>query len=389
MNLVRTLLVVFLKELRDALRDRRTLAVVLLGSVALGPVMLVLLSGLLGQFEKRAEAREIVAVGLDRAPTLANYLARQTFAVRPPPADWEARLKDNRLGDPVVVVPPDFEIQLAHGEAPTLQVVYSSANTPSAGGVRTVESLLDGFDQEQRRQRLVARGVAPGLLRVSRLDPHDVADPAARAAQFTGLLPFMVMMAVVYGALHAALDTTAGERERGSLEPLLATPAARWAIVVGKWAAVCAIGLLIAVLACLGFIPSQPLLRSESLAALFRFGWGEAAWFIGLLAPLAAALSAVMMAIAIHCRTVKEAQASNMLVTLAVSLVPVLSLFNQQGEAAWHLWVPAMAQVTLMERVLKGVPIGLADVAPSVGVCVVITGLGLALVGRQLVRRAV
>ena len=385
----RAMWTVFAKELKDALRDRRTLMVVFVTSVALGPLVLVMLSALIDKFERRAEAREIVAVGMAGAPTLRNFLERQTYVIKPAPTDWEARLRDSKLGDPVVVVGADFEDQLAHGQPARIQLVYSSANASAQRGVGRIERLLQAFDQEQATLRLVARGVAPGLLGVSAVDEHDIADNAARAAQLTNLLPYFVLMAVVYGALNAALDTTAGERERGSLEPLLATPAARGALVVGKWGAVFSVGLLIAVLACVSFIPAQGLLRNESLAALFRFGWVEAAWFIGLLAPLAAALSALMMAIAIRCKTTKEAQANNMVLTLAVSLMPLAGMFNQEGESAWNFWVPAMAQTTLMNRVLKGAPIGLADVAPSLAVCAALTVLALTFVSRQLARRAI
>lgn len=380
--------IVLRKELKDALRDRRTLLVVFITSVAIGPLVLVMLSSLVDRFEKRAEAREIVVIGLDHAPMLRNFIERQNYRVDPAPPGWEARLKDDKLGDPVVVVPPDFEEALAHGRPPRVELVFSSANGRAQAGVDRIERLLQGFGREQVTLRLVARGVAPAVLDAVRVDPHDVADNASRAAQLTGMLPFFVMMAVLYGALNAALDTTAGERERGSLEPLLATPAARGALVVGKWGAVFSVGLLIAVLSCLGFIPSQRLLRSESLAALFRFGWAEAAWFIGLLAPIAAALSALMMAIAIRCRSVKEAQANNTVVVLAVSFLPMVGLFNQDGEAPWHLWMPALAQTTLMGRVLKGVPIGLPDVVPGLLVCVAVTVAALAFVSRQLARRA-
>ena len=119
------------------------------------------------------------------------------------------------------------------------------------------------------------------------------------------------------------------------------------------------VGLLIAVLSSFSFIPAQHLLRSESLAAMFHYGWFEAVCFIGLLAPLAAALSALMMAIAIRCKTFKEAQANSVVLTLAVSLMPLISLFNQEGESAWNLWMPALAQTTLMNRVLKNAPIAL------------------------------
>jgi sodium transport system permease protein len=388
MNDLRAMWTVFTKELRDALRDRRTLMVVFFTSILMGPLMLVLLSSLVGKYEKRAEAREIVTIGLDAAPTLRNYLERQTFIVKPAPADWEARLKDSKLGDPVVVVPASFEDDLAHGQPPRIELVYSSANGRAQAGVGTIERLLQGFGQEQAALRLVARGVAPGVMNVSTVDIHDIADNASRAAQLTGIVPMFVLMAVLYGALNAALDTTAGERERGSLEPLLATPASRMALVVGKWGAVFALGLLIAVLSCMSFLPAQTLLRSESLAALFRFGWVEAAWFIGLLAPLAAALSALMMAIAIRCKTFKEAQANTVVLTLAVTMSPVMNMFNQEGESPWNLWVPALAQTTLMNRVLKNAPISPMDVAPSVAICVGLTVVALVFVSRQLTKRA-
>ena len=379
---------VFAKELRDALRDRRTLMVVFLTSVMMGPLVLVMLSSLVDRIEKRAEVREVVAVGLEHAPTLRNYIDRQTWKVRPAPADWAARLKDSKLGDPVVIVDDDFEDALAHGESPRVQVVYSSGNQRSQGGMGRITSLLQGFSQEQVTLRLVARGVAPSSLSVMQVDEHDVADTASRAAQLTNMISYFVMMAVLYGALNAALDTTAGERERGSLEPLLATPASRLTLVVGKWGAVFAVGLLIAVLACLSFLPAQSMLRSESLQAMFRFGMGEATWFIALLAPLAAAISAVMMAIAIRCKSIKEAQANNTVVILAMSLLPLFTVFNQEGEAAWHLWLPGIAQTTLMNRALKGEVIGWIDVAPGFAVAAALTVLSLLFVSRQLERRA-
>lgn len=379
---------VFVKELKDALRDRRTLMAVFFSSIAMGPVMLVVLSSLVGKFEKRAEAREVVAIGIEAAPTLRNFLERQTFTIKAVPTDWERQLKDSKLGDPVVIVPPDFEDQLAHGQAPRLELVYSSANQRAESGVAVIRRVLQGFDQEQVSLRLVARGVAPGALTVTRVDEHDIADTASRAAQMTGMVPIFVLMAVLYGSLNAALDTTAGERERGSLEPLLATPASRGALVVGKWGAAFALGLLISVLSCMSFLPAQSMLRSESLAAMFRFGWVEAAWFVALLAPFAAALSALMMAVAIRSRTVKEAQANNVVLTMAVSLSPMLSLFSQEGENAWNLWVPPMAQSALMNRVLKNAPIAFLDVAPGILVCIVVTTLSLFFVTRQLTKRA-
>ena len=203
------------------------------------------------------------------------------------------------------------------------------------------------------------------------------------------MLPFFVIMAVLYGALNAALDTTAGERERGSLEPLLMNPARRGALVLGKWGAVASVAVLIAMLSCFSFIPAQWLLRSDTLQAMFQYGWPEALAFLALLLPFAAAMSALLMAIAIRCKSFKEAQASSTVVLAAVSLLPLVSVFDQRGESPWHLWVPALAQSTLMARVLKGETLGAADGAVPFAVCAILTVAGLVWVARSLNEAAV
>jgi sodium transport system permease protein len=379
---------VFRKELRDALRDRRTLLTVLLSSVAIGPLVLVLISSLVSGIEKRAEAREIVVRGIEHAPTLRNFLERQTYLVREAPADYEKQLNDSKLGDPVLVIPADFEAEMARGEVPVVELVSSASNQRAQTGSGRVLRLLRGFNREQAVLRLAVRGVSPAAMEAMQIEERDLADPASRAAQLATMVPYFVLMAVLYGALNAALDTTAGERERGSLEPLLMNPTARWAIVVGKWGAVASVGILIAVLSCLSFLPGQWLLRSETLAALFQFGLREAVIFILLLLPLAGALAALLMAIAIRCKTFKEAQANATIVVLGVSLLPLVSVFNQEGEAPWHRFVPALAQVTLMGRVLKGELLSPQQVLVPVVVCALVAALGIAFVAKTLKRAA-
>ncbi len=375
---------VFRKELLDALRDRRTLLIVLLSSVALGPLMLVALSLVVADSEARAEARELYAQGMETAPTLRNFIARQGWTVLQAPAEHEAALLDRSFGHAVLVVPADFERDLADGLAPRLVLVSSAANQRAERSAGALSRLLQGFSQEQTTLRLVMRGVTPSLLQPLHVDEHDLADPRARAAQFTRLVPFFVLLAVLYGALHAALDTTAGERERGSLEPLLMAPVARGALVVGKWGAVACMGMGVAVLSCFSFLPGQWLLRSETLATMFQFGPREALLFLALLLPLAALLSALLMAVAIRCRSFKEAQANTTVVVLAVSLLPMVTVFNQGGEQGWHLWTPALAQITLMQRVLGGEALTLPDLLLPLAVAAAGSALCLAYVARQL-----
>ena len=380
---------VFMKEIRDALRDRRTLMTVLLSSVLMGPLVLVLLSSLVATLEERAEQRVVVAAGMEHAPSLRNFIERQGFRIEPASPDHEARLRDAKLGEPVLLVVPGFEDELARGELPAVTIVSDSGNRQAEAGTGRLLRLLDGYNRERGALSLALRGVPASLLQAVEVEQRDLASTRGRAAQFTGMLPFFVIMAVLYGALNAALDTTAGERERGSLEPLLTNPASPLAVVAGKWAAVAGVSMLIALLSVLSFLPAQWLIRSETLRSLFLFGPREGLSFLVVLLPLSASLSALMMAVAIRCKSFKEAQANNTVVILAVSLLPLLALFNQSGEKPWFLWLPALAQHTLMNRVLRGEPLSWADIALPLVVGALLTVACLVFIARRLRAAAV
>lgn len=375
---------VFRKELVDALRDRRTLLTVFISSVAMGPLMLLMISSLVSNLEAQAAQRIVMAVGLEHAPSLRNYFERQSMTIEAAPADYLRKLQDSKLGQPVLKVAPGFEAALEAGESPEVEVFSASGNQRAEVAAGRLMKLLQGFGQEQVLLRVAVRGLSPQLLQTIDVQERDASNPAGRAAQLTAMLPFFVIMAVLYGALNAALDATAGERERGSLEPLLMNPASRLALVVGKWGAVAALAMLIAVLSSLSFLPSQWLLRSEALAAMFQYGWPEALRFLALLTPLAGLSAALLMAVAIRCKSFKEAQASGTVVLLAISLSPMMMMFGQQGEQPWFLWVPGLAQAVLMNRVLKGEAVPMGDVATSAAACVVLGLMCLAYVASRL-----
>lgn len=377
-------LIVFAKELRDALRDRRTLLRLLIPAVLMGPLLLMALSGLIASLEERADKREVLAAGIENAPTLANFIARQTYTLKAAPPDYEARLRATTLLEPVMVIPKDFEAKLAVGEAPTVELVSDSANQRAQAGLGPMVRLLRGFNQERATLSLALRGVSVDLLEAVDVQERDLASAQARASRLTAIIPMFIIMAVLYGALTAALDSTAGERERGSLEPLLMNPASPGAIVAGKWGAVALLGMAVAALSSLSFIPAQWLLKSDVLQAQFSFGAYEALAFWLLQLPLAAGLSALLMALAIRSKTFKEAQASSTLVITAVSLAPMVTLLNPGGEAAWYLWVPGLAQNTLMLLVLKGEALPWLKLLPGVVVGVAMTVAGLAYVARSM-----
>ncbi len=383
-GLMRNVAVVLAKEVVDALRDRRTLMRLLVPAVLMGPLLLLALSSLISSLEDRAEKREVLVAGIENAPTLRNYLERQTYTVKVAPEGYEAKLRATTLLEPVLVIGKDFEAELLHGEQPTLEIVSDSANQRAAGGVGSLQRLLSGFNRERAALNLALRGVSTDLLSPVEVEERDLASGQARAARITGIIPMFIIMAVLYGALTAALDSTAGERERGSLEPLLMNPVQQIALVLGKWGAVAALGLAVGLLSCLSFIPAQWLLKSDSLQAMFQFGAHEVMAFLLLQLPLAAGLGALLMALAIRSKTFKEAQAGSALVITLVALAPMVSLLNPSGDAPWYLWVPGLAQNTLMMWVLKGEALTAAQVLPSVLVGVALTVACLAYVARSM-----
>ena len=205
------------KELTDALRDRRTLLTVLLSSVLMGPLILVAISGLVASLEARAEQREIYVAGLAPGADPQEFSpSGRPYVVKEAPSDYESELRASRFTDPLVVVPPTFQASLAKGESPIVENVSDSANQRSEASTGRIARLLGGFGRERAILDLALRGVAVQVLEPIDVEERDLASTQTRATRITGMLPYFVMMAVLYGALNAALDTTAGERERGS-----------------------------------------------------------------------------------------------------------------------------------------------------------------------------
>lgn len=381
---LRCLRLVVAKEIIDSLRDRRTLLRLMVPAVLMGPLLLLAVSGLIASLEERADRREVLVAGIEHAPTLRNFLERQTYTVKTATPDYEARLRASTLLEPVLVIGPAFEEELLRGERPVVELVSDSANQRASAGLAALQRLLMGFNQERASLTLALRGVSTELLQPVAVQERDLASVQARATRMTAIIPMFIIMAVLYGALTSALDSTAGERERGSLEPLLMNPVQYLALVAGKWCAVALLGMAVALISSLSFIPAQWFLKSDSLQAMFQFGAPEVLAFLLLLVPLAAGLGAVLMALAIRSRTFKEAQAGSGLVITLVGLAPMVSLLNPGGDAAWYLWVPGLAQNTLMMLVLKGEALSLAKVMPSVVVGIVLTAACLVYVARSM-----
>ena len=345
---------IVLKELKDALRDKRTLMTAMGTSLFGVPLMLLVFSMVLSQVEGQEERREVMVAGIQHAPQLENFILRQGYTITEAPADYERKSRSKELSLPVLLIPEDAESRFVHGEKVSLQIAYDTANRSAEFGVRPLRRLLDGFAQEVLMADLTMRGISSDLMQ--RLEVREVYLRAAeeRRATVTEMLPMMVLMAIVVGGMYASIDTTAGERERGSLEPLMMNPVSGMELALGKWAAVSLVGIVVLALTILSFFPTQALIQNETLKAEFQFSVRDAGYFMLVLTPLVAMVSAIQIALSLSCKSFKEAQIRTQLTTMIIPMVSLVPVMFPGREPAWTAWVPVLTQNQMLGKILKG-----------------------------------
>jgi len=361
---------VFAKELRDALRDRRALTIALAMALLTGPVVFALVSNLVSGIEERVSKREIVMVAQERAPTLVNFLQRAGATVLDAPADWPDQLRSGRLQNAVVEPPEDFEERLARGDSVPVEVSYDESHDRAQPLVSATVRTLQAFNRELGTQRLLARGVSPQVMAAVAVEERNLAAAQARGARLLFIVPWAALIVAIVGALAVSIDVSAGERERGSLEPLLMNPVSAWSIVLGKWAVVTLYSVAIVLLTLAGFLVSIRLITSETLAALMQLGARELLLFCALLIPFAALMAAVNMLAATFGRTHKEAQTYVSYIAMAAQFSAVVPIFLTVRDATWQLLVPSVAQLTVLMKALRGEPLSSLDLWLPAAVCV-------------------
>ena len=229
--MMRTLFTVFRKEVLDNVRDRRTLASALLMGPLFGPILFAFVINL--SIERSLDDIERITtlplIGSEHAPNLIRYLESRNIDIVDGPIDREAALDAVRTGkhDVVVIIPERFGEQLSEAVPARIELVTDQANTQAEREARRVRNALRGYNQQLASIRLSARGVSPLVLRPLNIDEVDMSTPSGRSVILLGMMSYFFIFALLMGGMYLAIDTTAGERERGSLEPLLALPVTR------------------------------------------------------------------------------------------------------------------------------------------------------------------
>jgi sodium transport system permease protein len=355
MSRVAPILVVVRKELRDAFRDRRAIYSVLFGSL-FGPIVVAIMFNGMAERQREIEDVTVPVVGMDHAPALVEWLRQQSgVTVVAGPASPEAAVRDGDE-DVVVVIPEDYAKKFRASRPVELQLISDGSRSASRPKVQRVRGLLQRYNGEVASLRLIGRGVSPAVVTPIRIDDREVSSAQQRAAVILNFIPLFIVLAAFTGGMQIATDSTAGERERGSLEPLLVNPAPRTAIAGGKWlaaAASAALSVALTTVLCLLMLRVIPL---QDLGIRFRLGPPQVAWILAAVLPLCLLSAAIQTYLSTFARSYKEAQTYMGYLIMLPALPGLLSSVYPIGTKPWMYPIPILGQHLLATDVLGGKP---------------------------------
>jgi len=376
---MRLLFTVFAKEVVDNVRDRRTLASALLMGPLFGPILFAFVINLsiersLSDVEKTLP---LPVLGAEHAPNLIRYLESRNIEIVAAPESREAAFASVKTGlhDVVVVIPETFGEQMAAAMPAKVELISDQANTTADRDSRRVRRALFAYNQELAAIRLSARGVSQFVLRPLNIDDIDVSTPSGRSGILLGMMSYFFIFAMLMGGMYLAIDTTAGERERGSLEPLLTLPVTRDKLILGKIIATCLFMALSLMLSLGSFFVALKFMPLEQLGMTPNFGPDVVVAAFFLLAPFILLGASVMTLVASFTKSYKEAQTWLSVVLLAPTLpILVVSLLTLRPRLEF-MFIPSLSQHLLLIDMVKNEPINVTHVVISVTSTLIFGGL--------------
>ena len=349
------LFIVFRKELKDAFRDRRAIMTIVL-SATISPALLGFMMNRIADRQRQLEDISIPIVGMEHAPAFIDWLRQQAgVTLVPGPADAEAAVRD-RNEDVILVIPEDFQEKFRKSSPAPIRLVADGSRQTSRPKVNRVRGLVQRYSIEIGTLRLVNRGISPAIATPVALEEIEVSSAQQRAAMILSFIPMFIILAAFAGGMQIAMDSTAGERERGSLEPLLVNPAPRGVIAGGKWLAATFTSMFSVLLTAgvvmmmLRFIPMQ------EFGIRFRMNPDQVALLLAATLPMSFLASAVQTYLATFAKSFKEAQ-SYMGLLIIIPMLPgfAASLYPMSGQA-WMYPIPVIAQQVLAGDVVAARP---------------------------------
>ena len=385
-----TILTVMAKELRESLRERRTLVNSLLIGPILAPIffILILKLALSRSVAAQDELTPVTVVNADAAPNLVQQLREHSLDVKlRMGTEADIRRWIAEQNDLVVLnVPASYGERFATGKPAAVQLYADGSDSKGGKHAMQVREALGAYSSLVGALRLQARGVSPTVVQAVVVDAVDVSTPSARATLILGMLSYVILLATLMGGLYLAIDATAGERERGSLESLLTLPVTREHLIYGKIAATTVMMLAALAIVASSIAVSLQAIPLETFGMTANFGLSVVWRVFMTVAPFSLLAAAVLTVVASFTRTYKEAQ-SWLGIVLLVPTVPIAiaGVLAVQPQAVLML-VPSLSQHLLIQGLLRGEPLPVAWALLAAASCLVL-GAALAWLAGRLYRR--
>jgi sodium transport system permease protein len=355
------LLVVYLKELLETLRDKRTLGLLAMFTLIYPLMYGFMLHQLIEKSTKtKREGIELAVIGGAKAPTLMSQLGQKNITVKDtPPMDEEAigELLRSKKVAAVLRLPDDFAEQYYAMRPARVEVWYDSA-TETGRQRRDVEDVLEAYGSNVAGARLLAHGVSPAAVTPIQVQRYDTGTNASRSAMLVGTLMGFLFFPAFMLPLSASVDSTAGERERRSLEVLMAQPAHTWELIGGKWLAASTLGIIGVTLELILAHALFKWMPLEEIGMTWSLGWSQMLLVCLVTVSLSLLAGALYIALAMNARTFKEAQTILSIVAF-VPLIPTMVVsFMELKSADWMYLVPMLSNQTLIKEASKAGDIG-------------------------------
>jgi len=364
------------KELLDAFRDRRMVLIALV-VMPLAVPLIIAGMGSIGskrQAEKREGTLELPVIGAEHAPNLLAWLRTNDVAVLDPPADPDGAVRRQEY-EVILRIDADYGADWRAGRPAGVEVIFDSSRPLQSGTtIARLRGLLATYDRQVGTLRLIARGVHPSVAQPLQVGQRDVATPESRFDLAQQMLPYLLLLLAFIGGMQLAIDATAGERERQSLEPLLATPASREAIISGKILATAAFTLLSLLVTLVMYRITFALVPAGRMDVTMTVSTDSIARLLVVILPVVLLGATVLTALAAYARSHREAQGYLPLLMFLPMLPTMYLMVSPVKTQLWMLAVPFLGQNQLILRVLRGEPVAAAEWAVNLGAGLLLAG---------------
>ena len=351
---------IFIKELLGTIRDRRTIIAMIIIPLIFYPLLFAGIGyfSKLGSIKSEEAASKVIIDGVEFAPQLVNYLREyEKIEILIIEDDSHAKLQNGDI-QAILVIPPDFKYKIEQGEPNKLILKYDATEAKSRIAKQRIDQVIEKYKSEILFQKLSRLDLKEEFLTPLILQEENIATSKKMTGAFLAtLLPYLIIILIFTGAMHTAVDITAGEKERGTIATLLVSQISRLEIVLGKCFAVMLISFTSMVLGLFGL--TLAFLSGTSIAGgieglQFGISINSIFLFFLVLFPLVGLASAVLVMVGIYARNIREASSYIIPIYMLTIFLGIISISQGMELTGKMFLIPVLNSSFVFKELLMG-----------------------------------